>query len=207
MPTEQPNENVSNSVGNLNEQPKEALTLEELRRQKRREYEREYMREYCKKNREKWIAQAHEYYLRSKEKRNRESRERYQKNHEKILAEKRERYRSDPEFRKMQMEADRKHHLKLREEYKRFKIELGGKCVVCGNDNLNHLIPHHIHGRREKGREFIFTKEFRDWMRGKCKPDVILMCSNHHLEYETMKSRGEVANIADFLKLKNNFNK
>jgi len=102
--------------------PKEALTPEELRRQK----EREYFKKYYQKNKEKIKKHDKEY--------------------------KRKRYHSDPEFREKYLEARRRRHLEYREAYKRLKITLGGKCSVCGEDDLDVLEIHHPDGK--EGRVF-----------------------------------------------------
>jgi len=78
------------------------------------------------------------------------------------------------------------------EAYRRFKIEFGGKCSVCGEDDLDVLEPHHPDGKIEKGRAFILSKEFTNWIRYGIKPNVVLMCANHHQKLHTAMMRGEV---------------
>jgi len=140
--------------------PKEALTPEELHRQREREYNKKYYQE----NKERLKERAKEYW--------------------------RNRYYSDPEYRAKIIEAVRKAQSKNREAYKRFKIEYGGKCTVCGNDNLKVLDPHHPDGKKERKR-FILSKEFRDWVKYGIKPNVILLCANCHRELHTAEAHME----------------
>jgi len=187
--------------------PKETLTPEELRRQKRREY----LREYYRKNKGKICVQQRENYLRNRDRELTKAREYYQKNRERICTKFKERYHSDPKYReeylnmrKMWREKNREkmkyYNEERREALVKLKIALGGKCTVCGNDDLDVLVPHHPNGKGEKGRCFTNTKEFRDWVRYGIILKVVLMCANHHLKFETAKARGEVVDIADFLK-------
>jgi len=163
--------------------------IDEIRLQKKREYNREHHKGYYQKNKEKIKENKRKCYQENKEEK-RERTRNYQ----------RSRYHSNPEVRRKKLEDSHKRHLEEVEDFKRFKIEFGGKCRVCGDGNLDHLIPHHPHGKEEKAVDFIHSKEFREWRKSGTKPDVVLMCANHHLEYETAKSRGEVSDIADFLK-------
>jgi len=165
----------------------------EIRFQRDREHHKEYHKIYYQENKEVFVNRAKKYQQDNKKKVREYAREYW-----------RRRYHKDPEYREKQLEADRKERLKQQEDYKRFKTEMGGKCIVCGNDNLNMLTPHHPHGKKEKDVPFIQSKEFRDWRKYGIKPDVVLMCANHHLEYETAKARGEIADIADYIKHKNN---
>jgi len=150
---------------------KVAENICEIRRQKGREYDRKYRRKRYQENREEIKKYNREY--------------------------QRERYHSDPEFREKSLkkacEFRSKNHLKLQEDYKRFKIEYGGKCTVCGESNLDLVDPHHPHGKEEKGRGFAYTKEFRDWVRYGIKPDVVLMCVKcHRLRHLAERRREEV---------------
>jgi len=97
----------------------------------------------------------------------------------------------DSEFKRRASEAMRKMNLKLREAYRRLKIEYGGKCVVCGESDLDVLEPHHPNGKKEKVRGFINSKEFRDWVRHRTKPNIVLVCANHHRKLHIMEARGE----------------
>jgi len=212
-------ENIPNNEQPIKESmvevPKEALTPEEIRRQKHREYMKEYYQkhrekisaqakerylrsmdrrlaynhEYYQKNRDKMLAEMREYYRRKRDELLAKDREFYQKNRERILAEKKERYHSDPKYR---IRA-RKYGEELREEYKRFKIEFGGKCSVCGESDLDKLTEHHPNRKEEKGVGFIHTKEFRDWLRFGIKPNVFLMCASCHLKLEIMIKRKKIA--------------
>lgn len=182
------------------------ISKDELRRQKQREYNRRYYQ----KNREKCKAQAQEYYWRNRDKLLAEAREYYQKNRDRICAELRERYHSDPvykekeqsrlkmryhsdpEFREKRRASFKSWWAKRREAYERFKKEYGGKCSVCGNNDLDVLVPHHPDGRRgEKYKPFIFSKELTNWIKYGIKPNVVIMCANHHLKLSTAEARGE----------------
>jgi len=132
----------------------------------------------------KHTAQKREIYLRNRNERLEYSHEYYLKNRERICAEVMERYNSDSG-----RERRAKYHEKLLKEFKRFKIEFGGKCTACGEDDLDVLEPHHPHGKEDKKHSFIQSKEFRDWMNKGIKPDVILACANCHLKLDREKER------------------
>jgi len=153
-----------------------AENIDELRRQKRRKY----YREYCLKNKDKFKEYGRRYRQKNREKYRERKRKYFQ-----------ERYHSDPEFREKCLEGSHKRYLKLREALRRFKIELGGKCLICKEDNLGVLEPHHPEGKEERTRNFIHTKEFRRWVRHGIKPNVVLICRNCHLELETAIRHGE----------------
>jgi len=91
-----------------------------------------------------------------------------------------QKHRFDPVFKRKKLESAHKRHLKLRQDYEKFKIESGGKCSFCGEGDLEVLGVHHPHGRKneEKGKPFILTKEFTLWRRRKIKPDVVLVCGS-----------------------------
>jgi len=180
MSAEQPNENVGR------EPLKEALTPEELRRQK----DREYSKEYYRNNKEKVNAKNREYYLRNRDKIREYRREYYQKNRERIRAKQWECYHSDPEYRKRA----KKRWEKRREALRKLKIMLGGKCSVCGENDLDILTFHHQDGKEEKCR-FIKTKEFKDWVNYGIIPKIALVCANHHLKLHIKKARGELATL------------
>jgi len=148
-----------------------------IRSQKKKEYDREYNREYNPR-----------YYQENKERIN----ERKKKRHREY---RRERYHSDPEFRAKALESLHKTYSKYREAYERLVTKLGGKCSVCGEDDLDVLQPHHPDGKEEKGRRFIDTKEFRDWVNHGIKPNVVILCANHHLKLHAKGRRGEADSL------------
>jgi len=193
MPAEQPKE-ASTQIDN--EKPHEVLKkseLEELRRQKSREWKKEYNKNYYQIHKEELKEFARNHYQKNKEKFKEYKRKYRQDNkvRERERERLRERYHSDPEFRAKNLESSHKRNLKLQEDYKRFKIEYGGKCTVCGEYDLDVLEPHHPDGKNEGGR-FIKSKEFRDWLNYGIKPNVVLMCANHHGKLHILKARGEL---------------
>jgi len=151
------------------------ISKEELRRQKRREYMREYNKKYYQ---EKFREHRKKYYQNNKEKfieYNRKYR--------------RERYHSNSEYREKQKESGRKRQSRYQEEYKRFKIEYGRKCSVCGVSDLDVLVVHHPDGRQENSEKtFWQTKEFRKWLRYGIKPNVVLVCANHHFKIHSQST-------------------
>jgi len=104
----------------------------------------------------------------------------------------RARYHSNPEIREKSLEANRKLRLKLQEDYERYKVEYGGKCVLCRCNDLDVLVPHHPLGKEEKDTTFWQSKEFTLWREGKLKPKVVLLCANCHLKVENVIRHGEV---------------
>ena len=76
---------------------------------------------------------------------------------------------------------------KARDKYRRDEcfIGYGGRCVYCGNDNLNHLVLHHPNGNGKIHRDAVggygssFYKSLIDLG---FPDDVELACANCHLE-------------------------
>jgi len=154
-------------------------SIDEIHRQKHREYQKKYYQNNKDKQRG---------YMRTYMRKYRQEKKEEFRKYKKEWA--RERYHSDPEFRRRLLEAKHKARLKRREDYNRFKIEFGGKCSICGEDDLDVLETHHPDRRGEKQVLFIHTKEFRDWMKNGIKPDAFLMCSNHHRKLHILETRG-----------------
>jgi len=192
MPETKPNTEVAEvkeTLTQIETEKPEVLNLpsvtdkEELRHQKRREYMREYNKKYYEENREKRLEYQKHYTAKNKDRR-REYHRNYQREH----------YNSDPEFRERKRAHVRESELKLEVEYKRFKIECGGKCVACGLDDIDFLDPHHPHGRKypqDKAKFYTRTQDFRDWKNKGIKPDVVLLCVKCHRKLERAKKCGE----------------
>jgi len=152
---------------------------------------REYMKEYYRRNREKVRTQHSEYYWRNRDRLLESKREYYQKNRERIREKFKERCDSDSEYRERQVKIQRMWWEKRREALKELKIVLGGKCKVCGESDLDVLQPHHPDGKERRGRSFINSKEFGDWVKHRIIPGVILLCANHHQKLHITEARGE----------------
>jgi len=155
--------------GNKCEHIKLAEETPEIRYQRLKEYRREYGKKYRQENREKLRERNRKY---------------QQKRREYFREYKRNRYHSDLEFRERQRErvrkASRKKYSEYREALMRLKLTLGGRCSICGGNDLEVLDAHHPHGRMEKGNSYIYTKEFRDWIKYGTKPDIIFLCVKCH---------------------------
>jgi len=151
----------------------------EIRNQKRLEQGREHFKKYYRENREKFIEIRNKYRQNTIEK-VREYNRKYQQR----------RYHSDPNFREKYLESQRRTRERYREAFKRLKVALGEKCAVCGEDDPDVLVIHHLDGREEKNRSLFQTKEFRNWYRYGIMPKVILVCGTHHLKIH--KTKGDI---------------
>jgi len=59
----------------------------------------------------------------------------------------------------------------------------GGKCVICGDTNTNHLTFDHINNDGKEQRKTIPTSRFPRYLKRMGYPDYIqLLCWNHNLE-------------------------
>jgi len=164
----------------------------------------EYNKKYRQKHRDELLEHNRKYYQEHKDKL-REDAKRYYQDHREEVREYRRKYRQEhkEKFKDYQKnyfqknrekfrESARRGHLKDLEHYRRFKIEFGGKCVVCGESDLNVLEVHHPDRRvEEKGVSFVQTKEFKRWVNDGIKPRVVLLCSNHHQKLEIAIAHGE----------------
>jgi len=147
----------------------------------KKESRRQSNRNYYLKNREKIVAKSRERHWKNRDREIARSRRYYQKNRERIRAESRERYHFDPIYREKQRVRLERWLEKRKEAYERFVKEYGGKCMVCGNDDIKVIIPHHLDGKEEKV-PFIQSKEFSRWIKYGIKLNVVLMDANCHFK-------------------------
>jgi len=104
-----------------------------------------------------------------------------------------QKHSSDIEFRQKRREASHNARLRYKKGYERFVTEWGGKCVICGEGALSAITVHHPNKKQDEGgHAFSQTKEFRLWLRGGIKPNVFLICRNHHGKLDDMIKQGIV---------------
>lgn len=77
------------------------------------------------------------------------------------------------------------YELQKKNRYWERKIELikslGGKCVVCGNDDIRVLDIHHIDQSKKivpKNRQYAWTRRFKDWEAN--RGNLEILCANCH---------------------------